>query len=772
MKKQRRLRCSNLKTIKQKYVCPRFDQTDRDASPYHLAARCEAGEAQAVHQEQPPDAGHCVPGHTRDEQSMPACPRDEQTREQPDPVPDTFLNTLCPTIPGPVVRLDEFHPNYNSIETNRPIPTGLTQDDLRNDAAEDTHEPTERAESSKRMDSQKDGKTRRKENCPSELEDAHSHKDTENRRPEYSRRLENSSRRMEETKRQENPRLNTRRSQIARWAEVRRAKSVLVRDGKWREMSQAEERIFQKDGKYLREEIRSGKKKKFGKAGNMKLTELEETILKRQMMRKREIQEIEKNLKIHRNKQEGRKLQEDGNMKDSPTPENGPKGWKVETQELRRKRCKDDNIWAWSILEESIETLRMEEDTLSSNRMENLSQADQRKILGIMDSQDGQKVQGLELVGEGRERVDTELCKKDGKPDKTSRQEEFKNLAKTSKPEHPSKCDIEQEIREPKECADEKFIEIVETYDKTETTEVITGRYLDRKMCGVDVFDIFERNDRKPNLDSSEDMKSISDVVIFNSAGQIDRKPPAESDCLINVRDSEHNTGRIAKLKPKLIVNTQAANILNNSKTGSKKKEDFCEGEGRRKEEGRQEVFAKPTPRVNHSLKILNRFTTPSLETTKNDSSVNLKPKLAMENYSCKKSVLEGSPLRGGGGKIMKAHSKRGTPSKLSLRNKIKLFEDRASLGTETGLVRLVQWPLNPQIKISEGEGGGGAELTTKICVNQSEGVTETRPRDGDTVGGCAGPGLEERCVSGSPWPMRCADADMSQVGGGAGLDR
>ena len=143
-----------------------------------------------------------------------------------------------------------------------------------------------------------------------------------------------------------------------------------------------------------------------------------------------------------------------------------------------------------------------------------------------------------------------------------------------------------------------------------------------------------------------------------------------------------------------------------------------------------------------------------------------------MENYSCKKSELEGSPLRGGGGKIMKAHSKRGTPSKLSLRNKIKLFEDRASLGTETGLVRLVQWPLNPQIKISDGEGGGGAELTTKICVNQSEGVTETRPRDGDTVGGCAGPGLEERCVSGSPWPMRCADADMSQVGGGAGLDR
>ena len=51
-------------------------------------------------------------------------------------------------------------------------------------------------------------------------------------------------------------------------------------------------------------------------------------------------------------------------------------------------------------------------------------------------------------------------------------------------------------------------------------------------------------------------MKSISEVD-FNSAGQVDRKPPAESDCLIYVRDSEHNTGRIAKLKLELRMKTQ-----------------------------------------------------------------------------------------------------------------------------------------------------------------------------------------------------------------------
>ena len=125
-----------------------YDQTDRDASLYHLAARCEAGEAQDVN----PD---CVTETV--EQTMPACLRDEEAREQSDPVPDTFLNTLCPTIPGPVVRLDEFHPNYDSIETNRTIPTGLNQDDLRSNATEDANEAAERLESSKRMDSQKDG---------------------------------------------------------------------------------------------------------------------------------------------------------------------------------------------------------------------------------------------------------------------------------------------------------------------------------------------------------------------------------------------------------------------------------------------------------------------------------------------------------------------------------------------------------------------------------------------------------------------------------------
>ena len=119
----------------------------------------------------------------------------------------------------------------------------------------------------------------------------------------------------------------------------------------------------------------------------------------------------------------------------------------------------------------------------------------------------------------------------------------------------------------------------------------------------------------------------------------------------------------------------------------------------------------------------------------------------------------------------MKAHSKRGTPSKLSLRNKIKLFESRASLGTENGLVRLVQRPVNPQIKLSAGGGGGGAELNTDICANQSEGETETRPRDGDTVGMLTEPGLEERCVAGSPWPMGCAGTDVGLVGGG-GLGR
>ena len=90
-------------------------------------------------------------------------------------------------------------------------------------------------------------------------------------------------------------------------------------------------------------------------------------------------------------------------------------------------------------------------------------------------------------------------------------------------------------------------------------------------------------------------------------------------------------------------------------------------------------------------------------------------------------------------------------------------------MGDENGLVGLLQQRvgLNPQIKMTAGGGGGGTVLNTKICANQSERATETRPREMDNWSWLARPGLEERCEAGTPGPMRCTGTDVSTEGGG-----
>jgi hypothetical protein len=215
-------------------------------------------------------------------------------------VPDTFSNTLCPTTTGPVARYEEFLLNINSTETKLISPTGLSQADQLSRAEQCDIEVLE---SSKRI-----ADSKRKENCPGRLEDVETdvemkQKDNEVGGLECSRRMEYSNR---QEKVGNNPRIN----QMSRWTNVRQAKIQLEQAGKWKELSTAEERKFQNDGKQLREEMQASKRKKFGKAGKWKLTELEETLLSRQMMRMKEILEIEKNLKLHKLTTRNRKFQE------------------------------------------------------------------------------------------------------------------------------------------------------------------------------------------------------------------------------------------------------------------------------------------------------------------------------------------------------------------------------------------------------------------------------------------------------------------------------
>ena len=102
--------------------------------------------------------------------------------------------------------------------------------------------------------------------------------------------------------------------------------------------------------------------------------------------------------------------------------------------------------------------------------MEKFSQDDQRELLRVIESEDELTVEKADVGGRDGEETDTDrnFCMKDGKPDITSRQEEFTTLEIKSNPGHLLKSDIEiQETRELLKCADDKLKkEIVEKKQK------------------------------------------------------------------------------------------------------------------------------------------------------------------------------------------------------------------------------------------------------------------------------------------------------------------
>jgi hypothetical protein len=83
-------------------------------------------------------------------------------------------------------------------------------------------------------------------------------------------------------------------------------------------------------------------------------------------------------------------------------------------------------------------------------------------------------------------------------------------------------------------------------------------------------------------------------------------------------------------------------------------------GGGRGKEE---RTFAKLEPRAINSQKKSTKFVASNIENIRGDLSVNSEPNNATKNYSCNMSLQGESPLRGGGGRILKSQ-KRGTKSR------------------------------------------------------------------------------------------------------------
>ena len=94
------------------------------------------------------------------------------------------------------------------------------------------------------------------------------------------------------------------------WSQMRASRNFLLeKDEEWQELTSMETRKLERDVKKLKSEIMKRKKSKYGRAGNSKLSLLEEAVIISQTRRKSELAEVRKNL--------GRK-------------EAGRKGWKME----------------------------------------------------------------------------------------------------------------------------------------------------------------------------------------------------------------------------------------------------------------------------------------------------------------------------------------------------------------------------------------------------------------------------------------------------------
>ena len=112
------------------------------------------------------------------------------------------------------------------------------------------------------------------------------------------------------------------------------------------------------------------------------------------------------------------------------------------------------------------------------------------------------------------------------------------------------------------------------------------------------------------------------------------------------------------------------------------------------------------------------------------------------------------------------------TPSKLSFKKKLEIFETQASHFLTSGFVELLQQDtngLNPQINFSAVGGGGGTELGSRICADQSDGGTQTGPRQGGGSDGWAGLGLVEMHSDTADRPTTGCGTQLGLEEGGGG---
>ena len=81
------------------------------------------------------------------------------------------------------------------------------------------------------------------------------------------------------------------------WSQMRKSRQYLLgQAGEWQDLTTAEARKLERDEKKLKSEIVKRKKSKYGKAGNSKLSPLEEAIISSQTRKMSELAEVKQNL--------------------------------------------------------------------------------------------------------------------------------------------------------------------------------------------------------------------------------------------------------------------------------------------------------------------------------------------------------------------------------------------------------------------------------------------------------------------------------------------
>ena len=161
------------------------------------------------------------------------------------------------------------------------------------------------------------------------------------------------------------------------WKDIR--ESVIYFRGagtSWKELGNKDKKKFEKDGKNLRKDLITMKKKKYGKAANTKISNLEEAVIASQTRKKIELEEIRLNVEKMSKSRKG--------WKDIPEGWKLPEGRKEDRKSMSvtivHKEKQDDEEY-WKRMLNGLSEIDGYECWMTAKRLETTSLDDQRSMV-------------------------------------------------------------------------------------------------------------------------------------------------------------------------------------------------------------------------------------------------------------------------------------------------------------------------------------------------------------------------------------------------------